>query len=93
MINNAYLERTAEDIKNRIGSLVVNNQTIPIQSVTRNGKEVIVQTVNQQGITQVNSVQLFDEKGSLITERTTNIAVTDQQRLIFRFEFKVNGGE
>lgn len=91
MIDNAYLERAAEELKNNIGSLVVNNQTVPIQSVTRDGRSIIVQTLSQQGITQVTSVKLYDDKGNLITERAANITVTDQQRLAFRFEFEVRG--
>ncbi|WP_019123714.1 hypothetical protein [Brevibacillus massiliensis] len=93
MIDNAYLMRAAEDLKTRIGSLVVNNQTVPIQSVTQDGRTIIVQTLSQQGITQVTSVKLYDEKGNLITERITNLTVSDQQRLEFRFEFEVRSGE
>lgn len=91
MIDNAYLERAAEDLKNRVGSLVVNNQTVPIQSVTRDGRSIIVQTLSQQGITEVTSIRLYDDKGNLITERAANITVADQQRLAFRFEFEVRG--
>lgn len=92
MIDNSYLERTAEDIKNRIGSLLVNNATIPIVSVTRNGREVVVTTDNQKGITQVASLKLLDDQGNLITERLPNLNVSDQQRLIFRFNFEVRSG-
>jgi len=93
MINNAYLERAAEDLKNRIGSLIVNNQTIPILSVTRTGRQVIVATDNQKGITQVTSLKLLDDSGNLITERLPSLDVTDQQRLILRFTFEVRSGE
>ncbi|HZG81497.1 MAG TPA: hypothetical protein VEZ13_12080 [Brevibacillus sp.] len=92
MIDDAYLARAAEDLKNRIGSLSVNNQPFPILGVTLNGREVIVNTESQQGITEVTSVKLFDEKGGLITERSTHIFVTDKQRLAFRFEFEVRSG-
>ncbi|QQE75227.1 hypothetical protein [Brevibacillus composti] len=91
MIDNAYLARAAEDLKNRIGSLVANNQTVPIQSVTRNGRTIVVETLSQQGITEVTSIRLYDEKGNLITERMPSITVADQQRLAFRFEFEVRG--
>ncbi|MED1850360.1 hypothetical protein P4V33_01710 [Brevibacillus borstelensis] len=91
MIDNAYLERAAEDLKNRIGSLVVNNQTVPIQRITREGRSIIVETLSQQGITQVTAIRLYDEKGNLITERAASITVADQQRLAFRFEFAVRG--
>ncbi|MGN7470508.1 hypothetical protein [Brevibacillus sp. SAFN-007a] len=91
MIDNAYLGRAAEDLKNRVGSLVVNNHTVPIQSVTRDGRSIIVQTLSQQGITEVTSIKLYDDNGNLITERAANITVADQQRLAFRFEFEVRG--
>jgi len=93
MISAEYLERAAEDLKNRIGSLVINNQTVPILNVTRKGRTVIVETLSQQGLTEVKSIRLFDEQGHLITEKETRITVADQQRLAFRFEFDVKGGE
>lgn len=93
MIDNAYLERAAKDLKNRIGSLVVNSQTVPIKSISLSGREVVVTTEPVQGITQVSSIKLYDEQGGLITERITNLTVSDQQRLEFRFEFEVRSGE
>ena len=92
MINTVYLERAADDLKSRIGSLLVNNETIPILSVTRNGSQVVVATDNRKGITHVTSLKLLDDQGNVITDRLPNINVADQQRLIFRFEFNVRSG-
>lgn len=92
MIDYTYLERAAGDLQQRIGSLVLNNQTIEISSVTRNGTAVAVMTEPVVGITKVTSLQLLDERGGLITERSTSLDVTDNQILEFRFDFSVRGG-
>ncbi|MED1642171.1 hypothetical protein P4U99_02930 [Brevibacillus agri] len=92
MIDKAYLERTAGDLQQRVGSLVLNNQTVAIRSVTRNGTTVVVTTEPVVGITKVTSLRLLDERGGLITERAANLAVIDNQILEFQFEFSVRGG-
>jgi len=92
VIDNAYLERTAGDLQQRVGALVLNNETVEIRSVTRNGNTVVVMTEPITNITKVSSLRLLDERGGLITERKTDLAVLDNQILEFRFEFHVRGG-
>lgn len=87
----AYLERTAEDMRQRIGSLILNSQTVAIQSVTRSGVDLVVITEPVSGITKVASLKLLDERGGIITERTANLSVPDNQTLEFRFNFTVKG--
>lgn len=92
MIDQAYLERAAEDLQQRIGSLILNNQTVAIKSVMRNSTSVAVTTEPVVGITKVTLLRLLDERGELITERSANLSVIDNQILEFRFEFNVRGG-
>lgn len=91
MISTAYLERTASDISQRIGCLVLNNQTVGIKSIKLNGCVVSVITERVRGITQITSVKLLDERGNLITERMPDLDVVDDQILEFTFEFEVRG--
>lgn len=93
MIDNAYLERAAADLSQRIGSLIVNSQTVEIKSVSRDGRMVRVVAQRAKGITKITSLKLLDEHGGLITERITNVEISDDQLLEFRFEFEVKGGE
>jgi len=87
-----YLERTAEDLRLRVSSLILNNQTVGIEKVERLGSIVSVTTAPVRGIQKVSSVKLLDEKGGLITERLTNLQVIDEQILRFAFSFEVKGG-
>lgn len=91
-MNAAYLERTAEDMRQRIGALILNSQTVAIRSVTRNGSTLTVVTEPVTGITKITSLKLLDERGGLITERLANLDVLDNQSLEFTFRFEVKGG-
>ncbi|OAJ75178.1 hypothetical protein AYJ08_06075 [Brevibacillus sp. SKDU10] len=87
-----YLERIAEDIATRATSIVLNNQTVPIRSISRNGAAVTVRTESVKGITRVSSLRLYDESGGLIAERQADVPVSDGQRLEFRFNFAIREG-
>ncbi|WP_232696187.1 hypothetical protein [Brevibacillus daliensis] len=91
-MNTGYLERIAEDIAARATSIVLNNQTVPIRSVKRDGAAVVVRTDSVKGIARITLLRLYDEKGGLIAERHADVAVDTGQRLEFRFDFAVREG-
>lgn len=93
MIETGYLERVAQDIVERAITVELNGQPVTIKSKTRNGATVTILTDMVAGITQITSLRLLDEQGNVITQRTPHISVTDSQRLEFRFEFEVKGGQ
>ncbi|MGG1662874.1 hypothetical protein [Brevibacillus sp. NRS-1366] len=90
-MDQAYLERVAGDLRQRISSLIVNDQPVGIRKVEQSGAGVNVITNMVNGIAKVTSVKLLDENGGLITRRTANMDVPDSQILEFRFEFTVKG--
>lgn len=90
-MDQAYLNRTAADLSQRVSNLILNNQTVVIRDVQLNGSDIVVITEPVSGITKVNSLKLLDEQGNLITERSANLDVTDNQILEFRFQFGVRG--
>lgn len=92
MIEQAYLERAAQDIAARATTVELNSQPVTIKSITANGTTVTILTDMIAGTTQITSLRLLDELGQVITQRTPYINVTDSQRLEFRFEFEVKGG-
>ncbi|AUM66364.1 hypothetical protein C0R09_18590 [Brevibacillus laterosporus] len=87
-----YLERIAEDIATRATSIVLNNQTVPIRNISRNGATVTIRTESVKGITRVSSLRLYDETGGLIAERQADVPVSEGQRLEFRFNFAIREG-
>lgn len=87
-----YLERIAEDIATRATSIVLNNQTVPIRNISRNGATVTIRTESVKGITLVSSLRLYDEAGGLIAERQADVPVSEGQRLEFRFNFAIREG-
>jgi hypothetical protein len=87
----SYLERAAGDLKQRISSLIVNDQRVGIRKIEQIGTDVIVTTDQVSGITSITSVKLLDESDGLITQRTANLNVPDSQVLEFRFQFTVKG--
>lgn len=93
MIETGYLERVAQDLASRVTTVELNGQSIPIKSITVEGSKVTVLTEMVSGITQISSIRLLDEMGNVIVQRTPYINVTDSQRVEFRFEFEVKGGQ
>lgn len=92
MIDTAFLERTAGDMQQRIGTMVLNSQTVAISSVTRSGSSLTVVTEPVVGITKITSLKLYDERGGLIVERAASLDALDNQTLEFTFQFEVKGG-
>lgn len=90
-MDQAYLTRAATDLSQRVSSLILNSQTVAIRDVQLTGSDLVVITEPVSGVTKVTSLKLLDEQGNLITERSTNLDVTDNQILEFRFQFGVRG--
>ncbi|EDP7604037.1 hypothetical protein HCJ02_01695 [Listeria seeligeri] len=88
MINSNYRERAAEDLKNRIKKVTINNIVLPF-TVTRNANIVTVQTDRSPKITQIQSLKLLDENNIVILEKSSQTDVRDNVTLDFRFEIEV----
>jgi hypothetical protein len=90
-MDRSYLERAARDLRQRISSLLVNDQQVGIRKIEQLGTDVIVTTDQVSGITKITSVKLLDESDGLITQRTAHLDVPDGQIIEFRFQFAVKG--
>ncbi|MCY7984066.1 hypothetical protein MOB89_11675 [Bacillus inaquosorum] len=89
MISQVYRERTAADLKNRITKVLLNGNETKIVEITIRGAVVKVLTQREEGIKHIKSVQILDEQNNVITERATDLDVSNNRTLDFRFTFEV----
>ncbi|TPE70678.1 hypothetical protein [Halalkalibacterium halodurans] len=88
-MNQQYLERVAQDLLDRITLARLNGQEVPILSKERQGTIITVLTGRQEDQTKMEHIALYDEQGGVITERFSNLDVSANRSLDFRFEFEV----
>ncbi|MGM0947852.1 hypothetical protein AAHT66_02375 [Bacillus inaquosorum] len=89
MISKVYRERTAADLKSRISKVLLNGNETEIVELTIQGAVVTVLTHREEDIKHIESVQILDEQNNVITERTTDLDVSNNRTLDFRFTFEV----
>ncbi|WP_413324780.1 hypothetical protein ACL6ER_12360 [Bacillus inaquosorum] len=89
MISQVYRERTAADLKNRISKVLLNGNETKIVELTIQGADVTVLTHREEDIKHIESVQILDEQNNVITERTTDLDVSNNRTLDFRITFEV----
>lgn len=89
MIAQVYRERTAADLKSRISKVLLNGKETKIVEITIQGAVVTVLTHREEDIKHIESVQILDEQNNVITERTTDLDVSNNRTLDFRFTFEV----
>lgn len=89
MILKAYRERTATDLKDRIDKVLLNGKETEIVELSISGAVVTVLTHREEDIKHIESVQIIDDLGNVITERKTDLNVSDNRTLDFRFTFEV----
>lgn len=89
MITQLYRERTAADLKNRISKVLLNGSETEIVELTIHGAVVTVLTQREEDIKHIKSVQILDEQNNVITERTTDLDVSNNRTLDFRITFEV----
>ncbi|MCY8205240.1 hypothetical protein P8852_07820 [Bacillus spizizenii] len=89
MISQFYRERTAADLKNRISKVLLNGNETKIVELTIQGAVVKVLTQREEDIKHIKSVQILDEQNNVITERTTDLDVSNNRTLDFRITFEV----
>ncbi|MEC1737405.1 hypothetical protein P9D87_10500 [Bacillus mojavensis] len=89
MISTIYRERTATDLKSRIHHVLLNGQETEIVELTIEGATVTVLTKREEDIKHIETVQIVDELGNVITERKTDLDVSENRTLDFRFTFEV----
>ncbi|WP_250193139.1 hypothetical protein [Bacillus velezensis] len=89
MITQLYRGRTAEDLKNRISKVLLNGNETKIVELTIQGAVVTVLTQREEDIEHIESVQILDEQNNVITERTTDLDVSNNRTLDFRITFEV----
>lgn len=89
MITELYRERTAADLKNRISKVLLNGNETKIVEFTIQGAVVTVLTQREEDIKHIKSVQILDEQNNVITERTTDLDVSNNRTLDFRITFEV----
>lgn len=68
MISTIYRERTAADLKNRIDHVLLNGQKTEIVELSIDGATVTVLTKREEDIKHIETVQIVDELGNVITE-------------------------
>ncbi|MCY7787347.1 hypothetical protein [Bacillus inaquosorum] len=89
MISKEYRERAAADLKNRISKVLLNGNETEIVELTIQGAVVTVLTQREEDIKHIKSVQILDEQNNVITERTTDLDVSNNRTLDFRITFEV----
>ncbi|MCY8251336.1 hypothetical protein MOC27_16640 [Bacillus inaquosorum] len=89
MITELYRKRTAADLKNRISKVLLNGNETKIVELTIQGAVVTVLTQREEDIKHIKSVQILDEQNNVITERTTDLDVSNNRTLDFRITFEV----
>ncbi|MEC1270500.1 hypothetical protein P9C27_18730 [Bacillus vallismortis] len=89
MISQVYRERTAADLKSRISKVLLNGNETEIVELTIQGAVVTVLTHREEEIKHIESVQILDEQNNVMTERKTDLDVSNNRTLDFRFTFEV----
>lgn len=89
MISAAYRQRAAADLKNRITKVLLNGKETPIADISVKDVAVTVLTRREEDIKHIETVQMLDETGSVITERKTNLDLSNNRTLDLRFTFEV----
>ncbi|KNX34766.1 MULTISPECIES: hypothetical protein [Bacillus amyloliquefaciens group] len=89
MISAAYRQRAAADLKNRITKVLLNGKETPIADISVKDAAVTVLTRREEDVKHIQTVQMLDETGSVITERKTNLDLSNNRTLDLRFTFEV----
>ncbi|MGR6062543.1 hypothetical protein ACUWE4_06970 [Bacillus velezensis] len=89
MISAAYRQRAAADLKNRITKVLLNGKETPIGDISVKDAAVTVLTRREEDVKHIETVQMLDETGSVITERKTNLDLSNNRTLDLRFTFEV----
>ncbi|WP_330942359.1 hypothetical protein [Bacillus velezensis] len=89
MISAAYRQRAAADLKNRITKVLLNGKETPIADISVKDAAVTVLTRREEDGKHIETVQMLDETGSVITERKTNLDLSNNRTLDLRFTFEV----
>ncbi|EIF12814.1 MULTISPECIES: hypothetical protein [Bacillus] len=89
MISAAYRHRAAADLKNRITKVLLNGKETPIADISVKDAAVTVLTRREEDVKHIETVQMLDEAGSVITERKTNLDLSNNRTLDLRFTFEV----
>ncbi|MBT9286487.1 MULTISPECIES: hypothetical protein [Bacillus] len=89
MISAAYRQRAAADLKNRITKVLLNGKETPIAVISVKDAAVTVLTRREEDVKHIETVQMLDETGSVITERKTNLDLSNNRTLDLRFTFEV----
>ncbi|MCY8341124.1 hypothetical protein MOC69_07325 [Bacillus haynesii] len=89
MITKKYRARVAADLKNRIKKVLLNGKETEIADITINGTTVTVLTKREEDVSHIESVQIIDDQGHVITERSPDLDVSTNRTLDFRFTFEV----
>ncbi|MFU1717449.1 hypothetical protein ACM392_18240 [Bacillus amyloliquefaciens] len=89
MISAAYRQRAAADLKNRITKVLLNGKETPIADISVKDAAVTVLTRREEDIKHIETVQMLDETGNVITERKTNLDLSNNRTLDLRFTFEV----
>ncbi|BCT27575.1 hypothetical protein [Bacillus velezensis] len=89
MISAAYRQRAAADLKNRITKVLLNGKETPIADISVKDAAVTVLTRREEDVKHIETVQMLDETESVITERKTNLDLSNNRTLDLRFTFEV----
>ncbi|WP_259425375.1 hypothetical protein [Bacillus velezensis] len=89
MISAAYRQRAAVDLKNRITKVLLNGKETPIADISVKDAAVTVLTRREEDVKHIETVQMLDETGNVITERKTNLDLSNNRTLDLRFTFEV----
>ncbi|QHZ46385.1 hypothetical protein [Bacillus sp. NSP9.1] len=89
MITKDYRARVAADLKSRIKKVLLNGKETEIADISISGTTVTVLTKREEGVNHIESVQIIDDQGNIITERSPDLDVSTNRTLDFRFTLEV----
>ncbi len=69
--------------------MLLNGKETPIADISVKDAAVTVLTRREEDVKHIETVQMLDETGSVITERKTNLDLNNNRTLDLRFTFEV----
>lgn len=69
--------------------MLLNGKETPIADISVKDAAVTVLTRREEDVKHIETVQMLDETGNVITERKTNLDLSNNRTLDLRFTFEV----
>lgn len=89
MITSDYLNRLAQKIGDDIDVFKVDGETVPIEAIDVDGSHVTVTTSQEFYTGIITEIELQDDAGEIIYQKTTSLTTVESQRIALAVSFDV----